>query len=61
MIGTLPLQPGSVRLMLVRDVDTGRILDIQAFFDGYEADFARNSLAPGLEGEFRDYRPGTAP
>jgi hypothetical protein len=59
VIGTLPLQPGCVRLMLIRYADTGLIVDAVVFFDGDEAIRARDSLAPGLEGEFRDYRPDT--
>ena len=55
---TLPLQPGTVRLMLIRDVDTGTIVDAEVFFSGGEADAARSSLLIGLDGEFRDYRPG---
>jgi hypothetical protein len=59
MIGTLPLQPGCVRLMLIRAVDTGTIVDAEVFFDGDEAVRARDSLVAGLDGEFRDYRPDT--
>jgi hypothetical protein len=57
MIGTLPLQPGSARLMLVRDVDTGAIVDADVFFDGGEAERARAALLVGLDGEFRGCRP----
>lgn len=53
----LPLQPGSVRLMLIRDVDTGAIVDAEVFFSGDEAVRARSALVIGLDGEFRDYRP----
>jgi hypothetical protein len=60
MIGTLPLQPGCVRLMLIRYVDTRTYIGVEVFFDGDEAIRARDSLAPGLEGEFRDYRPDGA-
>jgi len=57
MIGTLPLQPGCVRLMLIRDVDTWSIVDAEVFFSGDEAVAARSVLQVGLDGEFRDYRP----
>jgi hypothetical protein len=57
MMTTLPLQPGAVRLMLIRDVDTGAIVDADVFFDGDEAVRARAALLVGLDGEFRDYRP----
>jgi hypothetical protein len=59
MTGTLPLQPGSVRLMLIRAAATGTIVDAVVFFDGDEAVRARDNLAPEFEGEFRDYRPDT--
>jgi hypothetical protein len=61
MIGTLPLQPGSVRLMLIRAAATGTIVDAVVFFDGDEAERARDNLDAGLIGEFRDYRPDSAP
>jgi hypothetical protein len=61
MIGTLPLQPGSVRVMLIRAAATGTIVDAVVFFDGDEAVRARDNLAAGLDGEFRDYRPDSAP
>jgi hypothetical protein len=54
---TLPLQSGSVRLMLIRDVDSGAIVDAEVFFTADEADRARAGLVIGLDGEFRDYRP----
>jgi hypothetical protein len=54
---TLPLQDGAVRLMLVRDVDTGSIVDAEVFFSADKADAARSALLIGLEGEFRDYHP----
>jgi hypothetical protein len=57
VIGTLPLQPGCVRLMLIRAAATGTIVDAVVFFDGDEAVRARASLLVGLDGEFRDYRP----
>jgi hypothetical protein len=56
MIGTLPLQPGSVRVMLIRYPGTFSIVDIEVFFDGDEAERARDNLDAGLIGEFRDYR-----
>jgi hypothetical protein len=55
MMATLPLQPGAVRLMLIRDVDTGTIVDAEVFFSGDEAVSAREGLVIGLDGEFRDY------
>lgn len=57
MTGTLPLQPGSVRLMMIREVDSGAIVDAEVFFDGEEAERARDTLLIGLTSEFRDYRP----
>jgi hypothetical protein len=54
---TLPLQPGAVRLMLIRDTDTGEILDAEVFFSGDKAEAARSALLIGLSGEFRDYHP----
>jgi hypothetical protein len=57
MIGTLPLQPGCVRVMLIRYPGTFRIVDIEVFFDGDEAERARDNLDARLIGEFRDYRP----
>lgn len=57
MMTTLPLRPGSVRLMLIRDVDTGVIVDADVFFDGAAAGRARAALLVGLDGEFRDYAP----
>lgn len=53
---TLPLQPGSVRLMLIRDVDTGVIVDAEVFFTADAAERARADLLIGLDGsEFRDF------
>ena len=54
---TLPLQPGAVRLMLIRDIDSGTIVDAEVFFSASEADAARSTLQIGLDGEFRDYQP----
>jgi hypothetical protein len=57
MIMTLPLQPGSVRLMLIRSSDSGQIIDAEVFFDGDAAERDRGQLLLGLYGEFRDYAP----
>lgn len=61
MMATLPLQPGAVRLMLIRDADAGTIVDAEVFFSGDEAVSARSALIVGLDGEFRDYRPDPPP
>jgi hypothetical protein len=53
--GVLPLQPGAVRLMLIREIDTGTLADAEVFFTGADADRARACLLTGLDGEFRDY------
>jgi hypothetical protein len=54
---TGPLRPGSVRLMLIRDVDSGAIVDADVFFTADDAEHARAGLVIGLDGEFRDYAP----
>jgi hypothetical protein len=56
MMGVLPLRFGSVRMMLIRESDSGAIVDADLFFDGDEAVAARDALQVGLYGEFRDYR-----
>jgi hypothetical protein len=52
---TLPIQPGCIRLMLIWDMATIRIVDAEVFTDGDEAAQARANLRAGLDGEFRDY------
>ena len=57
MMAVLPLRPGSVRLMLIRDI-SGVIVDAEVFFSAEDAQRGRADLILGLTAEFRDYHPG---
>jgi hypothetical protein len=54
---TLPLRPGSARLMITRDSRRGLILDAEVFFTTGDADAAAAKLTGTLDAEFRDYHP----